>query len=195
MDVNEYLGNVKAQFRYYKLLGERTFEQLDEADFHWTYNEESNSIALIINHLHGNMVSRWTDFLTSDGEKEFRKRDQEFEETLKTKSDALVKWNVGWNCLFSVLVSIDKNNFDSIVYVRNSGHTIPEAINRQMAHYSYHIGQIVFIARMIKGSDWISLSIPKGKSSEYNAENFALPKKREHFAKEILDKKNTGPLR
>ncbi len=135
------------------------------------------------------MMSRWTDFLTTDGEKDWRNRDAEFEPDIRSKEELLAKWNEGWNCLFEAINSINREDFGTIIYIRNMGHTIVEAINRQLAHYSYHIGQIVFIGRMIKGEEWKSLSIPKGKSMKYNKEKFSKPKRKEHFTKEFLDGK------
>lgn len=182
---NEYLNSIKKQFEYYKSVGEKTFDQLDDKDFFWQYNEESNSIAIIVNHLWGNMKSRWTDFLTSDGEKEWRNRDLEFESVIKTKDELYKKWDDGWNCLFEALSSVNAENFDSKVYIRNQEHSILEAINRQFAHYSYHIGQIVYIGRMIKGNEWKSLTIPKGKSTEFNKDKFSKGKHKGHFSDDL----------
>lgn len=185
-----YLQSVRQQFEYYKMLGERTFAQVSDEDLFWQLNPESNSIAITVNHLWGNMLSRWTDFLNADGEKEWRQRDAEFEDLIKTREQLLEKWNAGWHCLFTALDSVNEDNFDTVIYIRNMGHTIVEAINRQLAHYAYHIGQIVYIGRMRRGSDWESLSIPKGGSKSYNEKKFAQPKRREHFTKEFLrDKK------
>jgi hypothetical protein len=181
----EYLQSVKKQFEYYKSLGEKTFDQLEEADLFWQYNEASNSIAIIVNHLWGNMKSRWTDFLTSDGEKQWRERDMEFESVIKTREELLHKWNEGWECLFSALGTIDEANIDTEIYIRNQAHTIVGAINRQFAHYSYHIGQIVYIGRMIKGDAWKSLTIPKGKSGEFNKAKFSKGKHRGHFTDDM----------
>ena len=185
----DYLQSVRKQFEYYQLLGERTFAQLQDEELLWQYNPESNSIAITVNHLWGNMMSRWTDFLTTDGEKEWRQRDTEFEDLIKTREQLLAKWNAGWECLFKALDSINEDNFDTVIYIRNMGHTIVEAINRQLAHYAYHVGQIVFIGRMIRGKEWQSLSIPKGGSKAYNQDKFAQPKRKEHFTKEYLDGK------
>ena len=184
-----YLESVQKQFEYYKLLGEKTIAQLTDQELFWQYNEASNSIAIIVKHLWGNMRSRWTDFLTSDGEKEWRKREEEFEANIKDREELMQKWNEGWHCLFDALTSIDSNNFDTIVYIRNMGHSITEAINRQLAHYAYHVGQMVFLGKMMKGDDWQSLSIAKGKSKEYNQEKFAQPKHKEHFTDEFLEGK------
>ncbi|MGK0364364.1 MAG: putative pyridoxine 5'-phosphate oxidase superfamily flavin-nucleotide-binding protein [Saprospiraceae bacterium] len=176
----------RKQFEYYKLLGNNTFSQLEEQDLFWQYNPESNSIAIIVKHLWGNMLSRWTDFLRSDGEKEWRDRDGEFEVTIKTKEELIKKWNEGWECLFIALDSVSAENAETTVYIRNMGHTITEAVNRQLAHYAYHVGQIVFIGRMIRGSEWQSLSIPKGDSKVYNADKFSQPKRKAHFTDEFL---------
>ena len=178
----EYLTSVKKQFEYYKSVGEKTFDQLDEKDLFWQYNEESNSIAIIVNHLWGNMKSRWTDFLTSDGEKEWRNRDLEFETVIKNKTELLEKWNDGWECLFDALDSVTEDDFETKVFIRNQEHSIIEAVNRQLAHYSYHIGQLVYVRRMIKGSEWKSLTIPKGKSIEFNSEKFSKGKHKGHFS-------------
>lgn len=180
-----YLNSALKQFEYYKILGEKTFAQLNEDELFWQYNKESNSIAITVNHLWGNMKSRWTHFLTSDGEKEWRNRDLEFEYVIKTKVEMLEKWNEGWHCLFEALNSIDKDNFYSEIFIRNQSHSIIEAIHRQMMHYAYHIGQIVYVGRMIKGNEWQSLSIPKGKSKEFNAVKFSKGKHKGHFTDEI----------
>ena len=120
---NEYLNSIKKQFEYYKSVGEKTFDQLDEKDLFWKYNEESNSISIIVNHLWRNMKSSWTDFLTSDGEKEWRNRNLEFESVIKTKNDLIEKWNDGWNCLFVALESVNEDNFETKVYIRNQEHS------------------------------------------------------------------------
>lgn len=181
----EYLNSIKKQFEYYKSVGEKTFDQLNEKDLFWQFNEDSNSIAVIVNHLWGNMKSRWTDFLTSDGEKEWRNRDMEFEQVINTKDELLEKWNDGWKCLFKALDSVNEDNFESIVYIRNQEHSILEAINRQFAHYPYHIGQIVYIGKVIKGDGWENLTIPKGKSNEFNEEKFSKGKHKGHFSDDL----------
>lgn len=181
----EYINNIKKQFEYYKALGEKTFEQLDEEELFWQYNEASNSIAIIVNHLWGNMKSRWTDFLTTDGEKEWRHRDQEFEAVIKTKDELIRKWNEGWKCLFDALNSINEKNFETKIYIRNQEHSIIEATNRQFAHYSYHIGQITYIGKMLKGNQWKSLSIPKGESNKFNKQKFSKGKHKGHFSDDL----------
>lgn len=186
----DYLDSVKKQFEYYKMLGDKTFAQLSEEQLFWQYNEESNSIATIVKHLWGNMMSRWTDFLTSDGEKDWRDRDSEFENDIASKRELLDKWTEGWNCLLDAINLLTANDLDKIIYIRNQGHTVLEAINRQLAHYPYHVGQIVFLGKMLCNENWTSLSVPKGKSKDFNAEKFLKPKHKAHFTDEFLDKKN-----
>lgn len=181
-----YLYSVTKQFQYYKMLGEKTFSQLSEDQLLYQFNDESNSIAVIVNHISGNMMSRWTNFLTEDGEKEWRNREEEFKGLIERREQLLEAWEKGWSCLFEAINSINDENFDQLIYIRNQGHTIMEAINRQLAHYSYHIGQIVYLGRMQKGSDWISLSIPKGQSVEYNKEKFSKEQRQGHFTDEYL---------
>ena len=180
-----YLNSVLKQFEYYKFLGEKTFAQLDEQDLFWKFNEESNSISVTVNHLWGNMKSRWTDFLTTDGEKEWRNRDLEFESIINSKKEMLDKWEEGWACLFIALKSINEKNFNTEIFIRNQSHSIVDAINRQMMHYAYHIGQIVYVGRMVKGKDWKSLSIPKGKSKDFNNQKFSKGKHKGHFTDEL----------
>ncbi|KAA1242601.1 DUF1572 family protein [Aquimarina sp. RZ0] len=186
MNPVEYIEGIKKQFLYYKLLGEKTIDQLPDQKLFWQYNDTSNSIAIITKHLWGNMKSRWTDFLTTDGEKEWRERDTEFENDIKTKEELLRIWNEGWKSLFDALDSIYEHNFDQTVYIRNIEHSITEAINRQLAHYSYHIGQIVFIGKMICDINWQSLSIPKGDSNAYNKKRFATPKHKAHYTDKLI---------
>jgi len=172
---NGYLNSVKKQFEYYKLLGEKTFAQVADEKLFWKYNEESNSIAAIVKHLWGNMLSRWTDFLTTDGEKEWRKRDAEFENDITTRKELIDKWNEGWNCFFNALNTLADDDLQKEIYIRNEGHTLLEAINRQLAHYPYHVGQIVFIGKMVADNNWASLSIPKGNSKAFNDDKFSKP--------------------
>ena len=182
-----FLKSTKKQFAYYKLLGDNTFSQVTDEDLFWQSPSENNSIAIIVNHLHGNMLSRWTDFLTTDGEKDFRNRDQEFENIIITRKELDDKWSEGWKVLFDALDSVNEDNFEQLVYIRNQGHTIVEAVNRQLAHYAYHVGQIVLIGQLRKGKDWKSLSIPKGESKIYNQHKFSQEKKRGHFTDEFLN--------
>lgn len=163
----EYLKVVLERFKSVKDLGDKTINQLLEDDIHWRLNDESNSIAVIVKHLSGNMVSRWSDFLTSDGEKSYRNRDQEFEETLLSKQEMIVIWEKGWHILFETLTDLDEQDLLKNIYIRSEKHSVIDAIERQMVHYSYHIGQIVYIGKQVKHKDWKSLSIPKGQSKEY----------------------------
>ncbi|HNJ90059.1 MAG TPA: DUF1572 domain-containing protein [Chitinophagales bacterium] len=185
---NDYISSVKNQFEYYKMLGEKTFTQVSDEQLFWKFNEESNSIATIVKHLSGNMLSRWTDFFTSDGEKEWRKRDEEFENDIQSREDMLKVWNEGWNCLYHVIDHLTADDLEKIIYIRNQGHSVVEAINRQLAHYPYHVGQIVFIGKMVMDEKWKSLSIPKGNSKAFNKEKFDKPKERRHFTDEYLGK-------
>ena len=183
-----YLESVKKQFLYYKTLGEKAIDQLEPEQLFISLNDDTNSIAIIVNHLVGNMLSRWTDFLTTDGEKEWRNRDAEFEEILITKAELLAHWEKGWQCLFDALNSLQPEQLDEIIYIRNEGHTVLEAINRQLAHYPYHIGQIVFYAKMVKKTEWQSLSIPKNKSNNYNTDKFSKEKSIKNFTDDELKK-------
>ena len=182
-----YLESVRKQFAYYQMLGDKTFEQLSEAQLFWRYNADSNSIAIIVNHLWGNMLSRWTDFLEADGEKQWRDRETEFEQTIQNRAELIQKWEEGWQCLFQALDQVTSDNLEQLIYIRNQGHTVMEAINRKLAHYAYHVGQIVFIGKMLKGEQWQSLFIPKGQSEAFNAEKFSQPAQRQHFTDEYLD--------
>lgn len=185
---SHFLESAKKQFLYYKTLGEKAINQLEEEQLFVSLNEDTNSIAIIVKHLHGNMLSRWTDFLTSDGEKDWRKRDDEFVDTYKTKEELLEKWNEAWDCLFNAINPLQPEQLTDIIYIRNEGHTVVEAINRQLAHYPYHIGQIVFYAKLLKKSEWDSLSIPKNKSGDYNAAKFSKEKSIKNFTDEELKK-------
>ena len=189
MKINEvYLESVKKQFLYYKTLGEKAMAQLEPEQLFITLNDDTNSIAVIVKHLGGNMLSRWTDFLTSDGEKEWRNRDGEFVNTFETKTELMQFWDKGWTCLFEAINDLKPEQLSDIIYIRNEGHTVIEAINRQLAHYPYHIGQIVFYAKMLKTTEWESLSIPKNKSENYNADKFAQDKKIKNFTDDELNK-------
>ena len=185
-----YLPSIKKQFDYYKMLGDKTFAQVPEEKLFWQFNEDSNSIAIIVKHLWGNMLSRWTDFQTADGEKEWRQREAEFDADIKSKAELLEKWEAGWQCLFAALAPLKEEDLAKEIYIRNMGHTVTEAINRQLAHYAYHIGQLVFLGKMIQGEEWQSLSIPRGKSAAYNAQKFSQPKRKAHFTDEFLEDKS-----
>lgn len=184
--INNFIDSANKQFQYYRLLGEQAIQQVPDDKLNWQFNPESNSIAVIVKHLHGNMLSRFTDFLNSDGEKPWRARDEEFNESELSRDVIIERWNVGWDCLLNAISQLSEEDLSKTIYIRNMGHTVTEAINRQLAHYPYHVGQIVFLSRMIAGSNWHSLSIPKNTSSAYNAEKFSQPKRDEHFTDEYL---------
>ena len=183
-----YLESVRKQFGYYKMLGEKAMHQLEPQQLFVMANEDTNSIATIVKHLAGNMLSRWTDFLTTDGEKEWRQRDAEFENDLQSKEEVIALWEQGWTCFFSAIDSLQPEQLSQIIYIRNEGHTVMEAINRQLAHYPYHVGQIVFSAKQLKNSGWESLSIPRNASNSYNADKFAKEKSIRNFTDDELDR-------
>ncbi|MGQ0762903.1 MAG: DUF1572 family protein [Acidobacteriota bacterium] len=165
-----YLEDALRTFRDYKKLGERAFEQLSDEDFFRTIDDESNSLAVIIKHIAGNMLSRWTEFLTTDGEKPERNRDMEFvmlPET--TKDEMLAYWQKGWKCTFDALEPLTPDDLMRTVRIRGEDHTVVQAINRQIAHYANHIGQIVYLAKHFKSSEWQSLSVPKNKPAGAHA--------------------------
>lgn len=167
-----FLESARFEFQRSKTLGDKTFAQLGEADILWKYQETDNSISQIVKHISGNMLSRWTNFLSEDGEKPWRHRDTEFEEPFTTKTEMIAAWEKGWQCLFDAIASINSDNFNSLVKIRNDDHTIVEAVNRQLAHYANHVGQIVLLGKMIKKDNWVSLSIPKGESAVFNTKKF-----------------------
>jgi hypothetical protein len=168
-------------FRYYKKLGEGAIHQLNDEEVARQPNDASNSIALIVHHMSGNMLSRWTDFLTSDGEKPWRNREAEFEKGYSSKKEMLEAWEKGWACLFSALGSLTPQDLTKIIFIRNEGQTVMEAIQRQLAHYPHHVGQILYQAKALKGRDFQSLSIPKGDSVKFNDQKFSEEKSRKHF--------------
>jgi hypothetical protein len=162
------LENTIGVFKNYKTLAEKSFAQLNnDKNFHYQPDSESNSIAIIIKHMSGNMISRWTDFLTTDGEKPSRNRDSEFIDNSETREQLLQIWEKGWNVFFNTLNSLTENDLLNPVTIRGEALTVFQALNRQTAHYAYHIGQIVFLAKHIKNAEWKSLSIPKNKSNEH----------------------------
>ena len=164
----EFLETAIRRLKYYKDLGDKSFAQLNEFDLHYQSNEETNSIAIIVRHMSGNMLSRWTNFLKEDGEKKWRQRDDEFTIHDHSKQQLLELWEKGWACLFSALESLKKKDLKKTVYIREEALTVVDAINRQLAHYPYHVGQIIHIAKIIKGKNWNNLSIPKNKSQANN---------------------------
>lgn len=181
-----FLESIKKQFLYYKMLGEKAMQQLEPEQLFFMANDNSNSIATIVKHLTGNMLSRWTNFMTTDGEKEWRHRDAEFENDLKSKDEVMQLWDKGWDCFMYALNSLEPHQLSHIIYIRNEGHTVMEAINRQLAHYPYHIGQVVFSAKQLKNSAWESLSIPRNASGSYNEKKFSKEKNIKNFTDDEL---------
>ena len=172
-----FLESALKEFQDYKKMGERALAQIPDDKLNWQYNSETNSGAIIVRHLSGNMLSRWSDFLTSDGEKEWRNRDAEFEGENLSRVELMDKWNAGWLVLFNALTPMlhTPEDLEKIIYIRNQPHTVVQAINRQVAHYAYHVGQIVQIGKMVQGNEWKNLSIPRGQSSNFNSGQFSKP--------------------
>ena len=183
-------SNLVVLFKYYKKLGEQAFTQVPDNKLFEQFNNDSNSIATIVKHLHGNMMSRFTDFLQSDGEKEWRNRDGEFENSIMNRKDVESMWEEGWTKVFEALDLSNHVDPNQLVYIRNQGHTIHEAMLRQMGHYAYHVGQIVYLSKMHSQEAWKSLSIPLGKSIEFNEKTFAKGKRKEHFSDSNLKEEN-----
>ena len=175
------------QFHYYRLLAEKSVAQISDEQIFEMPSAESNSIAVIMKHMAGNMLSRWTNVFESDGEKSWRNRDDEFVNSFRTKEELIKYWNEGWETLDKTLVDATDNDLETIVYIRNMGCTFHDAIIRQISHYAYHVGQIVFTARLLKGSEFQSLSIPKNQSKTYNAERFSREKTIKHFVDDVTD--------
>ena len=171
----------KKQFEYYRILAEKSIAQLDDQDLFKEMGDGSNSIAVILKHIAGNMLSRWTNIFEEDGEKEWRNRDEEFIDRFEDKDELMTYWNKGWNRLFETLDQLEEEDLGRIIYIRNMGTSIHDAIIRQICHYPYHIGQIVFAAKLLKGDAFTSLTIPKGASKSYNAKRFEKEKSIKHF--------------
>jgi len=188
MNNAEYIGSAIKQFQMYKQLGEQAMAQIPDDKLNWQYNSETNSVAIIVKHLWGNMTSRWVNFLTEDGEKPWRRREAEFDNDILSRKELLQKWEDGWQALFAALNTIASKPelLDNIIYIRNQGHSVMEAVNRQLSHYPHHVGQLLYIGKMVCGKNWKSLSIPRGKSDAYNVEKFSKPKERGHFSDEFL---------
>jgi len=163
-----YLQDSLAAFSQYKKLAERAVEQISDEDLFTVLDDESNSIAVIMKHMAGNMRSRWTDFLTTDGEKPNRNRDEEFEEPPGNRVALLAMWEGGWECLFSTIRTLTEADVYQTITIRGEKHSVMQAINRQLAHYPYHVGQIVLLAKHFASAHWQSLSVPRKGSSEYN---------------------------
>src|SRR5438309_401347 len=164
-----YLEEARRQFRGNKRLAEGAIAQLKDEQLFVTLDPESNSIAIIVKHLAGNMRSRFTDFLTSDGEKPDRKRDTEFEAPPRTRAELTAIWEAGWQHVFNALTPLTDAQLSHKVYIRSEAHSVMQAINRQIAHYTYHVGQIVYVAKHFAGASWTSLTIPRGKSEEFTS--------------------------
>ena len=171
--VQNYYDDAISALKAYKKLADKAIEQVNDDELFVTLDEESNSVAVIMKHMAGNMFSRWTNFLTTDGEKPDRNRDMEFViESNTTKADVLDYWERGWACVFAALEPLTLEDFEKTVLIRGEPHTIVQAINRQLMHYSYHIGQIVYLAKHFRSTEWRSLSVPRNKSAEFNASKF-----------------------
>ncbi len=180
-----FLESAIKLFRYYKSSAEKAIEQLNDKEILVKPNEASNSIALIVHHISGNMLSRFTDFLTADGEKPWRNREAEFEVEYPSKKEMMEAWDTGWNCFFNAVEPLKPEDLLKIIYIRNEGQTVLEAIQRQLAHYSLHIGQIIYQAKALKGNGFKSLSIPKGASSDFNKKKFEQEKGIRHFTDKL----------
>lgn len=167
---DSYLKDSLDVFRYYKTLAERAMAQCRDAQLFDSLDAESNSIAIIVKHMAGNMRSRWRDFLTADGEKPDRNRDTEFESPATTRAELMEQWNAGWKWVFDALEPLTEGDLIKTVYIRGEAHSVMQAINRQVAHYSHHIGQIVFLAKHLSSDRWQSLSIPRRHSAAFNAD-------------------------
>lgn len=186
--MNDFITASINHFRYYKGLGEKTFAQLTDEQLFYTPNEAVNSIAITVQHLWGNMLSRWTDMLTTDGEKPWRNRDAEFERLIASRQELMNCWEEGWEAVFNTLSALKPEDLDKIIYIRNMGQTVTDAISRQLCHYGYHVGQIVLMGKLQAGEQWHTLSIPKGNSKEYNAEKFSKPKEISSLREGLEDK-------
>jgi uncharacterized damage-inducible protein DinB len=163
-----YLEDSVTLFRYHKKLAERAMEQVTDEQLFEVLDAEANSIAIIVKHMYGNMRSRWMDFLTSDGEKPDRNRDREFEDPPPAREALMTLWEQGWNYLFTALEPLSDSDMHRTITIRGEPHSVMQAINRQMGHYSYHCGQIVFLAKHFQHANWKSLTIPRGKSANFN---------------------------
>jgi hypothetical protein len=165
--MKSFLQLATERFEQLRDLGSKTLDQVNDEQAHWSPDIESNSMAVIVQHLHGNMLSRFTDFLTTDGEKPNRHRDEEFIEKQLSLPELTAKWNEGWECVFHALKSLKEEDLNREVFIRGESHSVIEAILRQISHYAYHVGQIVYVGKQLKGSEWETLSIPRGQSEEY----------------------------
>ncbi len=170
---SSFLSSAIREFQRYRTLGEKAMEQIPDDKLFWQYNPESNSVAIIVKHLTGNMLSRWTDIFNTDGEKEWRKRDEEFVNDISSRNELLALWNKGWDRVFETLNSLTESDLEKTIYIRGEAHSVIEAIHRQLAHYPSHVGQIIYIGKMINDSNWTSLSIPRNHSDNFNRDMFS----------------------
>jgi len=183
---SDYLEKVKKQLENYKTIGEKTFAQLPDEKLFWRYNENSNSIAAIVKHLSGNMLSRWKDFPSRDGKTTWGNREPELIYDIQSRKELLEKWNEGWRCLFKSIEELTEVDMLRIIYIRNQEHTVTDGINIQLTHYSYYIGQIVFIGKMISDNGTTSLSNQTGVSQKTSAAKYLNPEHQEQSAEEYL---------
>jgi hypothetical protein len=165
-----YLEDVRPLFAHYKKMGEAAMAQVSDANLTATLDPEMNSVALIVKHMAGNMRSRWSGFPEADGEKPDRNRDTEFEAPPATRAELMKLWEEGWACMFAALDPLTDADLSRDTFIRGERHSVLQAINRQLAHYSYHIGQIVFLAKHLQSANWKSLSVPRGHSAGFNAD-------------------------
>jgi uncharacterized damage-inducible protein DinB len=170
-----FLDTIRFEFRRNKQLGDKALAQLTEADFTKKFSPESNSVQILVQHMAGNMLSRWTDFLTTDGEKDWRNRDSEFEEQKLSHAELMAHWEKGWQTLFNAIDALRVENLEQKIHIRKEAMTVTEALLRQISHYSYHVGQIVQLAKEWKGEEWKTLSIAKNKSGEYKTGSYKQP--------------------
>ena len=182
--MNSFLSGTRKLFVHYKNLAEKTLSQISDDQFFHQQGAE-NSVAVIVQHMAGNMKSRFTDFLTTDGEKPWRNRDGEFEAPTLSRAALMQQWDQSWKLLLDLLDDLSEDDLSKTVYIRNEGHSVPDALLRQLAHYSYHVGQLVHAAKLMTGDAWQALSIPKGGSESYNAGKFSQPKTDRHFTEEV----------
>jgi hypothetical protein len=167
---DSYLSDAVGVFHTYKRLGERALAQISDEVLTVTLDSESNSVATIVKHMAGNMRSRWTNFLTTDGEKPDRNRDAEFESPAATRVELIAQWDAGWKCVFDALAALSAVDLERTILIRNEPHSVMQAINRQLAHYSYHVGQIVFLAKHFASDHWTSLSMPRRKAAGFDSQ-------------------------
>jgi hypothetical protein len=175
----------KKQFDYYKVLADKSIDQLDDDKLFEIVGEETNSIAILMKHIAGNMLSRWTNIFEEDGEKSWRNRDDEFVDSFNNKAELIQYWKKGWSVLDETLDQLKEEDLDRIIYIRNMGCSVHDAIIRQLCHYPYHVGQIIFLAKYFKGKTFKSLSIPRGTSTQYNDERFVKDKSIKHFTDDV----------